>query len=52
MTLADLYSKPLAEALADLTLVDLKVHTDPGSGEVCAVELKYSAGATWESRRS
>ena len=40
MKLGELYSKPLQEALQELELVDMKVHTDD-SGEVRAVELKY-----------
>lgn len=46
MTLSELYAKPLAEALSGLVLVDLKVHTDPNSGKVRCVELKYRAEDT------
>ncbi len=41
MKLAELYSKPIKEAMEEMTLVDMKVHTD-GAGNVKAVELKYA----------
>lgn len=40
MKLREFVTKPLGEAIAELNLVDVKVHTDR-EGNVEAVELKY-----------
>jgi len=47
MKLAELYSKPIKEAMEEMTLVDMKVHTDD-AGNVKAVELKYTDG-NWKT---
>ena len=38
--LSEFVTKPLGEAIAELNLVDAKIHTD-NEGNVEAVELKY-----------
>ena len=40
MTLGEFTEKPLNEALADMKLIENKIHTDE-EGNVQAVELKY-----------
>lgn len=40
MKLGEFMQKPLSEALAEMNLIDSKVHTD-AEGNVQAVELKY-----------
>lgn len=40
MRLSEFVTKPLGEAIVDLNLVDVKIHTD-SNGNVAAVELKY-----------
>lgn len=45
MKAGELHTKPLQEALQEMELVDIKIHTDD-SGEVKSVELKYGAKQT------
>lgn len=40
MTLGEFNSRPLSENLADMTVISMKVFTDP-KGKVTSVELKY-----------
>ena len=40
MTMNDLQTRPLAEAIQDMNLVETRFHTGPG-GEIESVELKY-----------
>ena len=40
MNLGEFMQKPLSEAIAEMELVDSKVHTND-AGQVQAVELKY-----------
>lgn len=42
MKLNEVYNRPLKEVLENMTMVDMKVHTDD-CGEVRAVELKYAS---------
>ena len=55
MKLSEFVTKPLMEALLELDLTNMKVHTDD-AGNVCAVELKYevakSGGDSGEELRS
>lgn len=40
MKLTELYNKPLIEALKELELTDMKIHSDE-RGAIKALELKY-----------
>lgn len=44
MKLSEVYSKPLAEVIQQLEMVELKVHTTD-AGLVRAIELKYEDSA-------
>ena len=47
MKAKELQTKPLQEALQEMELIDIKIHTDD-SGEVKTVELKYGEKQTPE----
>lgn len=41
MKLNELYAKPIKEVVAEMEMVDMKVHTDE-AGNVRTIEIKYS----------
>lgn len=41
MTLNELHAKPLSESMAEMDMVNFKVHTDD-KGAVVSIEVKYA----------
>lgn len=41
MTLKDVYEKPLAEILKEMSMVNVEIHND-GFGEIHSIEVKYA----------